>query len=414
VAIKVGQIELTRPLEAVRGTAPYEGVRILVRHAGEPLGWLLVANSARDDQISPAKLREEVLAPFPWDLTKRALGGRFRPARLAPNGPRCSVVICAEAGAALSSPCLSALSEQDYQAYEILVVDRAPPGDSTKALTADLPVRHVHESRPGLAWPRNRGLLEAKGDVVVFLAGDSRPDPGWLRAIARTFVDAEVAVVIGSAASDELETAEQELFELSLGGRPRPMDRRTVRQADLARGEPLRSIWPEAGASLAVRRAVFAQESGFDPAADVGHACGSTAELELCQRLIAQGRTLVYEPAALVWRTPPRSFSSLKLLARSGGEALGAYVLVSLRGRRVGGVGIVRFALRRWLWKRILRRLLRPGGLPRSIVWAELLGVVGSPLALLAARRRARTLGGASSQDGRRQGLLWEGEGARV
>ncbi len=51
---------------------------------------------------------------------------------------------------------------------------------------------------PGLSGARNTGVSHATGDVVVFLDDDACPEPGWLDAYRRAFVDPTCQVVGGA------------------------------------------------------------------------------------------------------------------------------------------------------------------------------------------------------------------------
>ena len=69
--------------------------------------------------------------------------------------------------------------------YEILVVDNDPdssaaPVAAAKATQGDVPVRYVHETRPGISHARNTGVAEAAGRYLAFLDDDEEAEPDWL------------------------------------------------------------------------------------------------------------------------------------------------------------------------------------------------------------------------------------------
>lgn len=80
-------------------------------------------------------------------------------------------------------------------AYEIIVVDDDST-DATRQVVEEIagktptPVRYVYlEGRRGLAYTRNRGVAEAKGDWIAFFDDDQIADPDWLKnllAVAET------------------------------------------------------------------------------------------------------------------------------------------------------------------------------------------------------------------------------------
>jgi glycosyltransferase involved in cell wall biosynthesis len=75
--------------------------------------------------------------------------------------------------------------------YEIIVVDNASADDTGQVVrglsSGTLNVRHVYEPELGLSHARNRGVAEARGDVVAFMDDDAVADPQWLSAIKATF-----------------------------------------------------------------------------------------------------------------------------------------------------------------------------------------------------------------------------------
>lgn len=89
--------------------------------------------------------------------------------------------------------------------YEILVVDNDPDG-SAQAVAAQMaagsaiPIRYVHETRPGISHARNTGVANAVGRYLAFLDDDEEADPHWLvhflATLARFNADAVVGPVL--------------------------------------------------------------------------------------------------------------------------------------------------------------------------------------------------------------------------
>ena len=88
------------------------------------------------------------------------------------------------------------------QAFEILVVDNGSSdgtGGMVQALVAEMANLHYfHEPEPGLHAGRHRGVLAARGDVLVFADDDIEAEPTWLAAIAEGFTDPTVAMMGGN------------------------------------------------------------------------------------------------------------------------------------------------------------------------------------------------------------------------
>ena len=79
---------------------------------------------------------------------------------------------------------LAALYEQTYPSsrLEIIVIDN---GSEDKILESDLDGKNVnllYEETPGSYAARNKGVLNAKGDILAFTDSDCIPAPNWVEA----------------------------------------------------------------------------------------------------------------------------------------------------------------------------------------------------------------------------------------
>ncbi|UCC64483.1 MAG: glycosyltransferase [Anaerolineae bacterium] len=396
MAIKVLELELSEQIRPIGGVEGYNKLYILVLYHVRPVGWTRI--TVHHPVVSAERLREAITEQPGWELLPYVLGELIIPrAAVSTPLPPISVVVCTRERAEQLKCCLQALMALDYPHYEIIVVDNASRSDDTSRLVAHLPVCYVREERPGLDWARNRGIAEARHDIVAFTDDDARPDRGWLGAIARAFAEPEVMAVTGLVAPAELEAGAQIRFELIYGGMGRGFRRRTIRRKTLTDRDLLWASNFGVGANMAFRRDLFAAIGPFDVALDVGTPSGGGGDNEMFHRLVARGYTLCYEPAALVWHTHRRDAASLRQLVYNNGRSFGAYLLTCARNRTVSRFSILRFAAREWLGWWLLRRLRRAGGLPRRLVAIELIGALLSPLAYRAAQTRARQVAAAAS-----------------
>ena len=72
---------------------------------------------------------------------------------------------------------------------EVIVIDNAST-DGTSAVAKQFPgVRVVHEPEKGLTKARQRGLMEAKGDLVAYIDADTRVAPGWITSMLAEFAE---------------------------------------------------------------------------------------------------------------------------------------------------------------------------------------------------------------------------------
>jgi GT2 family glycosyltransferase len=89
-----------------------------------------------------------------------------------------SLIIITLRRAALLRMTLAALARQTRPIDEVIVVDNGPDPD-TEAAARDAGARYVVEPQRGYGSARNRGLAEARGDVLYFLDDDCVAEPDW-------------------------------------------------------------------------------------------------------------------------------------------------------------------------------------------------------------------------------------------
>jgi cellulose synthase/poly-beta-1,6-N-acetylglucosamine synthase-like glycosyltransferase len=390
MATKLIELELAEKLRPIKEMEGYAGVHILVRYGGKPLGWIYL-NSLQEPSVSVELLRKSITEQMGWNLVPERLGEVVvpKPEDRMPLPP-ISVVVCTRDRANQLQRCLNALTAMDYPNYEIIVVDNAPANDLTFRLARQLGVRYAREDRPGLDWARNRGVAEASYDLIAYTDDDTRPDRLWLRAIAKAFAKPEVMAVTGLIAPMELETPAQIYFEYTYGGMSKGFRRWEVRKSGLKKKQVLWSCSFGAGANMAFRRQLFEAIGLFDVALDVGTPSRGGGDLEFFHRVVARGHTLVYEPAAMVWHLHRRDFAALRRQLYDNGSGFGAYLLTCWRNRTVRRRLLLRFAIREWFYGWILRRLWKPKGHDRSLIWAELRGALHSYRAYRAAQKHAK------------------------
>jgi glycosyltransferase involved in cell wall biosynthesis len=100
---------------------------------------------------------------------------------------RFSVVVPAYNEEAFLPETLRSLRHQNYPGtYEIIVVDNNST-DATAEIARSFGVRVVDEPAPGVCQARQRGLVEAVGEVVISVDADTIYPPDWLARIDASF-----------------------------------------------------------------------------------------------------------------------------------------------------------------------------------------------------------------------------------
>lgn len=116
--------------------------------------------------------------------------------------PSLSAIIATKGRPGDLAQTLASLSRADPAPMEVLVVD-GDEGRSAEAVVEAArssgggpSLRYVH-SAPGLTLQRNRGVREARGDIVVFLDDDVHVDTSLFTALERAYRDLEVVGATG-------------------------------------------------------------------------------------------------------------------------------------------------------------------------------------------------------------------------
>jgi len=144
---------------------------------------------------------------FMWILTALTYWWRRErhvtdPAPLPDPPPFVTVLVPAYCEGLHIADTLESLLAIDYPAYEVLLVDDASTDDTLRRVhpfVRDGRVRVVRKLRnEGKAMALNDGLLCARGEILLIVDADARPDPAILRHMVPHFGSARVGAVTGN------------------------------------------------------------------------------------------------------------------------------------------------------------------------------------------------------------------------
>lgn len=99
--------------------------------------------------------------------------------------------------------CIEGLLSQRYprERYEIIMIDNNSTDRSAKIVKRYPHVKLLSEERQGAYAARNRGIKEAKGEVIAFTDPDCIPLSNWLQEIETAMTRFDVGIVLGSYCS---------------------------------------------------------------------------------------------------------------------------------------------------------------------------------------------------------------------
>lgn len=148
-------------------------------------------------------------------------------------------------------------------------------------------LRWTAGSRAGPGATRNRGVMLASGDVILFLDDDMMPTPSLLAEHLATHKDATDRVCLGRV---------RVLPEMNLSPWETYLNRRFEAHYDKMDQSGYRpNFWDCLSGNVSLRRELFTRCEGFDPS----FAVTRHEDIELGYRLARQGARFIYQPRAL-------------------------------------------------------------------------------------------------------------------
>ncbi|WP_084701568.1 glycosyltransferase family 2 protein [Cryptosporangium arvum] len=354
-------VELSAPLPSVHAVDTLghrrEAAWVIVRLFTEPLAMVRL-DLPSDDELSPEDLLGGILAECREAIAARIdvssltpdgvplaalpatppfLAGRARALELAPP---VTVVICTREHPDELRDCLISLTDQEFDRFDVLVVDNAPSSDRTRHVVEEfasrLRIEYVVESRPGLSRARNAALAALSREpgerIVAWTDDDVRADPHWVAEIVRAFVENPAAAAVsGVVVPAELRTDAQVWFE-QFGGHSKGRGFTADEFGPLTAQSPLYPL-PAfgVGANMALRLSALRSLKGFDEALGAGTPAQGGEDTLIFSRLLDRGATTLYHPAALVRHVHRADLDGLRTQMAGYGAGLTAFYAALLR-----------------------------------------------------------------------------------
>jgi len=299
-----------------------------------------------------------------------------------------SIIICTHNRGGKLQAFLKSLGEMDKGenlSYEIVIVDNNST-DRTKEIINGftertlLNITYVFEANQGLSYARNKGVQEARGDILAFTDDDCIPNKDWLINISKKFQADPLLAGIGGRV---------ELYDK----RDRAITIRTSQEiSEFKSVDQLYSLI--AGCNMAFRRTVFDEIGVFDPVFGAGTKLASSEDSDFLYRAYKKGFKIKYYPDILVLHNHGRRTDmQVRTLGRGYACGRGAFYCKHIL---LGDTVIMKLAFGETmrLMMRLIKNLVGRKSIrrQRTVAWGLILGVIrGFPIflrRLLAPRSR--------------------------
>jgi len=227
-----------------------------------------------------------------------------------PGSVPVSIIMCTRNRASFLHKCLNNLKEMTCLPQEIIVVDNAPSDNETKEIVKQFPeVTYVFEPRKGLDFARNAGLSKANCPIVAFTDDDVLVHPSWIYRVWKTFQTGSVAAMTGLVITLALDTEARLIFEkhwsFNMGYLNKTYDETYMHSSKAP------EVWKiGAGANMAFRKSVFDEVGCFHELLGAG-AAGCSDDSEMWFRILAKGKTIQYNPSAIVYHKHRKTIEQL-------------------------------------------------------------------------------------------------------
>ena len=220
-----------------------------------------------------------------------------------------TAIICTYNREKYIGPLLDSIAANDLakEEYEILLVDNNCTDNTREVCKAfamahrDVNFRYVVEPEQGLSAARNKGIKEAKGDILVYIDDDALVDPHYLRTYAEWFDAHPETMACGGPVEPLYETAEPSWFT--------PYTKALL-TAWVNYGEQVRT-YPKgrypSGGNAAFRKIVFDQVGLFNTALGrKGNSLMASEEKDIFDKMHTLKMQILYLPTPVLHHIIPQ------------------------------------------------------------------------------------------------------------
>ena len=93
--------------------------------------------------------------------------------------------------------CLDSVLNQNYNNYEVIVVDNNSTDNSKKIIHKYKKIRYVFEAQRGRGAARNTGVKTSKGEIILMTDSDCIVPSNWISEMIKPILYEEETIVMG-------------------------------------------------------------------------------------------------------------------------------------------------------------------------------------------------------------------------
>jgi len=197
---------------------------------------------------------------------------------------------------------IKSLLEQDYENYEIIIVDNACLDETRKVVESfknnKVPIIYINEPNIGLHNARHTGAKIAKGEIILYIDDDIIADKNLLKEIAKFYLDQNVGCV-GGRILPKWEVEPPEWIYL--------FPKWYLSILDDEEG-PKEVKWIY-GCNFSIRKSLLFDLGGFNPDAFGDKKkwwMRGDGEIGLLIKVHRAGKKVIYNPNAVAWHFIPK------------------------------------------------------------------------------------------------------------
>ena len=123
------------------------------------------------------------------------------------NNIKVSVIVPVYNESTYISNTLNSIINQDFDSFEIIIVNDGSTDNSTKVIektlkNTDIPHKIINQSNQGVSVARNNGINNAEGEYLVFIDGDDIVEPNHIKTLYNPKYDFSLTQLVKKNAND--------------------------------------------------------------------------------------------------------------------------------------------------------------------------------------------------------------------